>query len=199
MHPFSFPQSMLDDMSQVFSIERDGTIIGSVHGIFCGREYPNTIQFLENADIKNGDWVIDTITGQRYFAKNARPIIMGGKPCDWMVEYETELSYQKSKAVNRQTNINIHSVTGNSIIGNQENVVMNIGNSINDIKQIIDTLPDAEQAEAHDLLKTLQTTEEATHPILVEGALSKFSDLLKKHSDLLIAVGGWAVKLLIGQ
>ena len=76
---------------------------------------------------------------------------------------------------------------------------MNIGNSIDDIKQIIDTLPAAEQAEAHDLLKTLQTTEEATHPILVEGALSKFSDIIKKHSDLLIAVGNWAVKLLVGQ
>lgn len=199
MRPFSFPKDMLDSMSQIFSIERNGTVIGTVHGFFCGREYPNTIQFLENTDIKNGDWIIDTITNQRYFAKNARPIIIGGKPCDWMVEYITELAYQRAETVNRQTNINIHSVSGNSIIGNQENVVMNIGNSIDDIKQIINALPDAEQAEAQDLLNTLKTTEEATHPILVEGALSKFSDLLKKHSDLLIAVGGWAVKLLIGQ
>lgn len=76
---------------------------------------------------------------------------------------------------------------------------MNIGNSIDDIKQIIHALPDAEQAEAQDLLNTLKATEEAAHPVLVEGALSKFSDLIKKHSDLLIAVGGWAVKLLIGQ
>ena len=54
MSPFSFPKNMLDEMSQIFSIERNGTIIGNVHGIFCGRDYPNTIQFFENTDISIG-------------------------------------------------------------------------------------------------------------------------------------------------
>ena len=199
MSPFSFPKNMLDEMSQIFSIERNGTIIGNVHGIFCGRDYPNTIQFFENTDIKNGDWVIDTITNQRYFAKNVRPIIMGGKPCDWMIEYETEIAYQRAHSVNRQSNITIGTVSGNSIIGNQENVIMNIGHSIDDIKKIINALPIDEQATGQELLDTLKSTEEATHPVLVEGSLSKFSDFIKKHSDLFIAVGNWAVKLLIGQ
>ena len=34
---------------------------------------------------------------------------------------------------------------------------------------------------------------------IVLASSLKFSDLIKKHSDLLIAVGTWAVKLLIGQ
>lgn len=76
---------------------------------------------------------------------------------------------------------------------------MNIGSSLRDIEQLISSLPSSEQSEAQELLNILKSTSEATHPILVEGALSKFSNLLKKHTDLLTAVGGWAVQLLIGQ
>lgn len=199
MNQFTFPSGILDSMTQTFSIERNGLPIGTVQGFFCGRNYPNTIQFIQNTDIKNGDWIIDILTNQRYFAKDAQPKMMNGTISYWMVKYETEIAYQRVESTNRQTTINIGSVSGNSIIGNQENVVMNVGNSLDDIKQIISALPSQDQALAQELLEALKSTEEATHPVLVEGALSKFSDLLQKHSDLLIAVGGWAVKLLIGQ
>ncbi|MFR1059255.1 MAG: hypothetical protein ACLSEY_01780 [Enterocloster sp.] len=76
---------------------------------------------------------------------------------------------------------------------------MNVGNSLNDIQQLISSLPVSEQAEAQQLLTVLKSTSESNHPVLVEGALAKFSDLLKKHTDLLTAVGGWAVQLLIGK
>lgn len=199
MNPFKMSQSILKEMSQIFSIERGGSIIGSAHGIFCGREYPSTIQLFENTDVKNGDWIIDSITQQRYYAKDVHPIIMNGEPIDWMIKYQTEQDYNLSIHSNRQSTINIHSVSGNSVIGNQENVVLNIGNSLNGIEHLIASLPISEQTEATELLSELKSVESSTHPILVEGALSKFSDLLKKHSDLLIAVGGWAVQLLIGK
>lgn len=199
MNPFKMPQHILDEMSLIFSIERNGSTIGSVHGIFCGNDYPNTIQFLENTDIKNGDWIVDSITGQRYYAKDVHPIIIGGKPCDWLIKYQTAEDYTASVRANKQTTINIQAVHGNSIIGSQENAVMNIGSSLNDIEHLISVLPSSDQAEAHELLATLKSTSESTHPVLVEGALAKFSNLLKKHTDLLTAVGGWAVQLLIGK
>ncbi len=124
---------------------------------------------------------------------------MNGVIAYWMVKYETEIDYRRAESINRQANINIGTVSGNSVIGNQENVIMNIGHSIDDIKKIIDDLPTDEQVTGQELLDTLKSTEEATHPVLVEGSLSKFSDFIKKHSDLFIAVGNWAVKLLIGQ
>lgn len=199
MNPFQFPKFMLDEMTQIFSIERNGSVIGNVHGYFCGKDYPNTIQFVENTDIKNGDWIIDSTTNQRYYAKDVHPLIMNGTICDWMVKYQTEHDFNAQTNSSKQTTINIHTVSGNSIIGSQENVVMNVGSSLKDIEQLISSLPISEQPEAQELLNTLKSTSESTHPILVEGALSKFSDLLKKHSDLLIAVGGWAVQLLIGN
>ena len=199
MNPFQFPKFMLDEMTQTFLIERNGSVIGNVHGYFCGKDYPNTIQFVENTDIKNGDWIIDSTTNQRYYAKDVHPLIMNGTICDWMVKYQTEHDFNAQTNSSKQTTINIHTVSGNSIIGSQENVVMNVGSSLKDIEQLISSLPISEQPEAQELLNTLKSTSESTHPILVEGALSKFSDLLKKHSDLLIAVGGWAVQLLIGN
>ena len=199
MNPFQLPPFILKEMTQIFSIERNGSIIGTVHGFFCGKDYPNTIQFVENTDIKNGDWIIDSTTSQRYYAKDVRPVIMNGTPCDWMIQYQTEDDFRAQSNLGKQTTINIHTVSGNSVIGSQENVVVDVGSSLKDIEQLIASLPISEQPEAQELLNTLKSTSESTHPVLVEGALARFSNLLKKHTDLLIAVGGWAVQLLIGK
>ena len=199
MNPFQLPPFILKEMTQIFSIERNGSIIGTVHGFFCGKDYPNTIQFVENTDIKNGDWIIDSTTSQRYYAKDVRPVIMNGTPCDWMIQYQTEDDFRAQSNLGKQTTINIHTVSGNSVIGSQENVVVNVGSSLKDIEQLIASLPISEQPEAQELLNTLKSTSESTHPVLVEGALARFSNLLKNHTDLLIAVGGWAVQLLIGK
>lgn len=199
MNPFKMPKDIMEDMTQVFQIERSGQIIGKAHGFFCGKDYPNTIQLVENVDVKNGDFLIDTITSQKYYAVDAKPLIINHEPAEWMVEYQTEIQYKASLRNSQSTVFNIHSVNGTSVIGNQKNVVLNIGASLTEVERLIKSLPDSEKAIANELLEEMKRTASATHPILVEGAFSKFSDLLKKHSDLLIAVGGWAVQLLIGK
>ncbi len=196
--PFSL-DAQLKSMTQIFFIERDSQQIGNAHGFFAEPDYPNTIQLVENIDVKQGDWLIDSVTNQRYFALNTKPLIMNGTPVDWLIEYQTEYEYNRSLSSGNQTNINIHSVSGNSVIGSQQNVTLNIGNSLSDIEKLISTLPEVDRSEAQELLDELQKTESSAHPILVEGTFSKFSNLLKKHTDLLTAVGGWAVQLLIGK
>lgn len=197
MNPFKIPKSILNQSTIIFQIERNHALIGSVHGFFCGNDYPHTVQFVENTDIKNGDWLIDTITNQRYYAKDVRPISINQKPVEWMITYETEEEHNSS--VSNHSTINIHSVNGNSVIGSQQNVVLNIGSDLSDIERLISNLSQAEQSDAKELLSILKSTESATHPVLVAGHLAKFSDLLKKHTDLFTAVGGWAVQLLIGK
>ena len=157
MNPFQLPPFILKEMTQIFSIERNGSIIGTVHGFFCGKDYPNTIQFVENTDIKNGDWIIDSTTSQRYYAKDVRPVIMNGTPCDWMIQYQTEDDFRAQSNLGKQTTINIHTVSGNSVIGSQENVVVNVGSSLKDIEQLIASLPISEQPEAQELLNTLKS------------------------------------------
>ena len=199
MNPFKMPYDIMESMTLVFQIERSGQVVGDAHGFFCGKDYPNTIQLVENVDIQNGDFLINTMTSQKYYAVDAQPIIIDHEPAEWMVKYQTEIQYKASLRNSQNTVFNIHSVNGNSVIGNQENVVLNIGASLTEVERLIKSLPDSEKAIANELLEEMKKTESSTHPILVEGAFSKFSDLLKKHSDLLIAVGGWAVQLLIGK
>lgn len=198
MNQFKMPKNLMG-MTQIFKVERSDAIIGEAHGFFCGKDYPSTIQLVENTDIKNSDWLIDSITGQRYHVIDARPIMADGEPIDWMVRYQTEQQYASSITDSHNTVFNIQSVNGTSVIGNQNNVALNTGFSLSDIEHLIHSLPDSDQAEANELLEELRRTESANHPVLVEGALSKFSELIKKHSDMLTAVGSWAVKLLIGD
>ena len=199
MDPFTLPDELLNSCTQLFSIERNNSIIGRARGFFCGDDPPKTIQLVENTDVKNGDWIIDSITEQRYYACDAQPILVNGKPHDWQIRYQTEQEFQHSIFSHSQTNINIQSVNGNSVIGSQERVTINVGHSLSDIETLLSKFPSPEQSEARELIEELRRTETSAHPILVQGAWSKFSDLLKKHTDLATAIGGWAVQLLIGK
>ena len=198
MNPFTMPESLLKDFTMPFHIERNRTIVDCSRGFFCGNDYPDTIQLVEPTDIQNGDWLISDSPKQRYYVADVKPILVNGSPHDYLVKYLTERAFSQS-STSHQNTFNIQSVTGNAIIGSQTHATFNIGGSLKDIESLISSLPPSDREEASKLVSVLKTTEESPHPILVEGALSKFSDLIKKHTDLLTAVGSWAVQLLIGQ
>lgn len=195
---FSLPKHIIDSMTDVFDIERDGNVICSAHGFFCGSNYPSTIQLVENTDIQEEDWLIHALTGNRYFAAKVRPISMQGEIHDWMVTYQSETEWKRSQETNPSTNIHIGTISGPSIIGSQKNAAINIGNTVEDIAKLIATKPSEDITELCELVAELKKIEQSDHGI-EKGKLSKFSDLLQKHSDVLIALGGWAVKLLTGN
>lgn len=195
---FSLPKHMLDSMTDVFDIERDGNVIRSAHGFFCGSNYPSTIQLVENTDIQEEDWLIHALTGRRYFAIKVRPISMQGEIHDWMVTYQSESEWERSQKSATSTSIHIGTVSGPAIIGSQQNASLNVGCTIEDIAKLITTKPSEEIPALCELIAELKKIEESDSNI-EKGRLSKFSDLLQKHSDLLVALGGWAVKLLTGN
>lgn len=81
-----------------------------------------------------------------------------------MVKYETEIAYRRAESINRQANINIGTVSGNSVIGSQENVIMNIGHGINDIKKIIDALPSDEQVTGQGITRHIKIHRRSNSP-----------------------------------
>lgn len=191
------PNNLLDQMTNSFSIERNGSVVGEVKGFFCGSKYPNTIQIIQNADIKDGDWLTHTPTGKRCFAKNTRPITdVTGNIGHWMVEYASEIEYKKN---NNTSNIHIQNINGPSIIGNQQNAVINAGVSIEEIKGLISQVLDQDKPEFEELTNELERIENSNHPVLIEGMLGKFKDFLNKYPDLILTLGRWAVKLLVGN
>lgn len=48
---FKMPSDLIRNMTDVFSIERGGQKIASAHGFFCGKDYPSTIQLVENTTV----------------------------------------------------------------------------------------------------------------------------------------------------
>ena len=88
---FKMPDDLIRNMTDVFTIERDGQEVASAHGFFCGKEYPSTIQLVENTTVHEGDWLIHAPTKNRYFATEVQPISINGEIFDWMVNINLSL------------------------------------------------------------------------------------------------------------
>lgn len=94
--------------------------------------------------------------------------------------------------------IHIGTIQGSAIVGSQSNATINIGATMDDITQLVGSLPANQRQEAQALVEQLRRFESG-EDVLKKGALSKFSDLLAKHSPLLSAVIGFIGKLLTGS
>lgn len=149
---------------------------------------------MEDKEICADDWMI--FKNQRYHVLEAHPSRLGDT-VDWIVCYETEKSFLQSQK-STPASINIGTVSGPSIIGNQHTVTQNVGSGVEDIAKLISALPSSDMSDLLPLLAELKKAEESGTP-LKKGCFAKFSDALQKHSDILIALGGWAVKLLTGE
>lgn len=189
--------NQLSQNSSSFDIERNGSVICSARGFFCSSKHPSTIQLYENPDIKDGDFLIHTSTGKRCLAVDTHPITnITGEISGWMVKYMNEQEYQRNIS-NSTSNINIQNVNGPSVIGNQQNVTMHIGSSLNEIKQCMNQISESDKPEFEELIEELESVESSKHPALIGGMLSKFENLLNKYPNIFSSVGRWAVKLLI--
>lgn len=194
-----FNSPLLDKMTDIFQIERNGSMIGSAKGFMCGPKYPaNTIQLIEDVQILPGDWLIFEITHQRYYVTNCRPVPnpLNG-PRNWIVSCQTESEYAKTN--DHSVSINIGNVNGPSIIGSQQNATINTGASIEDIKALISCVSDTDKSTFNELVEEIESVENSKHPVLIAGMLSRFENLLNKYPNILSTLGSWAVKLLIGQ
>lgn len=191
---FSMPRDILETMTDVFQLERNQEIIRSIRGFYCDNKHPNTIQLVEDVEIYPDDWLIHSHQRLHVLEAYSEPI---ENTVEWMVKYETEQDFLRSQN-HAPGSIHIGTVSGPSIIGNQQTATIHVGNSIEDIAKLILSLPSQDMELLLPLLAELKKAEESGAP-LKKGCLAKFSDALKKHSDLLIALGGWAVKLLTGE
>ncbi len=194
----SIPSAWLQEITDIFSLERNSLPVGTANGFFCGRNYPSTIQLVENIDVQDGDWLIHSATGRRYYAEKTEPISANGQIVSWMVQYQSESEYKNNQRSQSTTSINIGTVSGPSIIGSQQNATLNFGTSVEDIAQLITNKPASELPQLCELVAELKDIEKSEEKI-EKGRLAKFADLLNEHSDLLTALGGWAVKLLTGN
>ncbi len=105
--------------------------------------------------------------------------------------------FEAPPATSVSQNINIGTIAGSAIVGSQTHATLNVGATLTDISALVSELVGTQKAVGEELLQELKGMESGEKEIK-KGALSKFSDLLAKHSDLSTAVLEFIVKLLVG-
>ncbi len=103
-----------------------------------------------------------------------------------------------------QANFNFQNANiGNQIIGNNAIIGDNAsGNEFNasetftELHSLIEKKPDFDQPALQELLRALEKIKESSEPVR-PGILAKFSDLVKKHTDLIVPIGKILVDIFI--
>ncbi|WP_300381508.1 hypothetical protein [Clostridium sp.] len=171
-----------------FSIERNNSIISINKGIFCGKDYPNTIQLASNSDISENDWIIHNSSKKRYFIKSVYPLSIKNETLGWMAEYMSESEYKEFTSQKDKSTFSIGAIYGSAIVGNYNNATINNGYNLSEIRSLISSKPIEDQSELNKLIDRIEIITEDNQPVS-KGTLAKFSDLLAKHSDIAIALG----------
>lgn len=173
------------ELSDDFDLFRNGSYIDTIKAFFCSNEYPNSIQTLDNIILKEKDILVHKTTNKEYTIHELKPITISDELTGYIV------GYKESQSNNNVYNIN--SISGNSAIGT--NAVFNYQSQTIDnlFKTIDEELPFSE--EKNQLLKTLLELKSEEKP-LEKKSLAKFSDLIKKHENLLIPIGTLIAKIL---
>ncbi|WP_303189225.1 hypothetical protein [Fusobacterium ulcerans] len=190
-------KSIIAKHSHEFKVFRNNEFVFSVMG-FISNSKPNSIQLAENYSVKEGDWLIDTLTNLEYILIEVKPLIVKQEVYGCIVQYKTKAKYEQELKEPKNSNISIGTFHGNAIIGNQTNATMNIGSSIEDLKKLISNKSTEDQEELNKLVKLLETITDNNMP-LSKGTLAKFSDILAKHQDIVIAVGGFLTTFFMSK
>lgn len=89
-----------------------------------------------------------------------------------------------------------NSVVGTGISGNE--MAFSYNSSLSELKELISTKDNIDQEQLQDLLSALQSIEQSDEPVS-KCFLARFSDLLKKHTDLIVPLGTALVRTFMGS
>lgn len=176
----SFERSMVD-----FQIVRNSEIISTNKGLKntetgSNRKY---ISFYPTVDIQVGDILINPNSPVKYFIVDLDTATWMGEICQLKAYYQTTPPTEQSL---NPTVYNINNAS-NSIIGNQQSAIINNSSfNIDDLKELIELYGAEDKQQLYELVSVLQQSlkEDTFH----KSKLSKFSDLIAKHSWLPLSI-----------
>ena len=176
----SFARNMIE-----FEIFRNSAIISTVKGLknietASSKKY---IGFYPNVDIQVGDILSTPNSNIKYY-------IVDIDTATYMGEiYQIKAYYKNSQPVNNYESSTIFNINNpqNSIIGTQQSAILNNSNfNIDDLKQLIELYGSNDKQQLHELSSLLKECLEKDD--FHKSKLSKFSDLIAKHSWLPLAI-----------
>ena len=116
-------------------------------------------------------------------------------------EFEKSQSSSESLTSSGQTNIyNVNAPVSGSVIGNSGNVTISNGMSYAEVIQAINSRTDISESDKADAKKVIDYIEVVTSvdAPLPKSFLSRFSDILAKHSWLPNLIGSFLIRYFIG-
>ena len=193
---FISPEDVFDDFKEfatIFTIIRDGKNIGTVEGFANPKTH--TIETNSHTEIKKNDILIENFSKCRYYIISSEPNNFVNQNYGYILKYSLEKEYNLSENNNKTNNITIQNLYGTAVIGDKNNTTITLNPSIKELKGLIDTKPDEDKEVLNRLLVLLEVIVENNQPIQ-KGTLAKYSDILAKHSDIIIAIGSFITKWL---
>lgn len=126
---------------------------------------------------------------------------LDGKEAETMPNHTVKFNFNNATFNNSNIGENItQSTVHGSTYGDNnfidQSVTNNIGAKLDEIEKLIAAKSTADREQLSGLLELLRSVSAQDAPVQ-KGLLSKFSDCLKKHTDILTAIGNWAVQILL--
>lgn len=171
-----FKDRMID-----FKIYRNSQLISTAKGLKNSYQGKVFVEFFPEVDVQAGD-ILKHLNMNFYITSTDFQT--------WRGEVSAIKAYYKTTPpVDQNSNSTIFNIgtASNSVIGNQQQAILNNSSfSIDDLKQLIELYGDNDKQQLYELSSELQQilTKDNFH----RGKLSKFSNLIAKHSWLPTAI-----------
>lgn len=180
------------------NIIRDNQLVSTIKGLKNTTKNGDRkmFNFFPDVDVTVGDIIEIPNTSFRYHVIEVEPKTWNGQISGLDAFYITAEEYvEKNKQPEKQTVYNIGQAS-NSIIGNQQNATINNGIDINEFRRLIETNGGTDKESLNKMADMLQTIIDNNMPVS-KGTLSKFSDLIAKHSWVFTCATQILIKWLI--
>jgi len=169
----AFKSAMVD-----CDVIRNGNKIATHKGLINDTKDYNFISFEPSVDIQIGDDIYCPLKNKHYLIINTDLRLFSGKQHSLDAYFENNFSKPIST-----TTFNTYNPS-NSVIGNQQNVVLNISNCYNNLQNQIEQLGNEDKTQLYELLKLLKL--ETSNGQINHSTFEKFKTLFAKHGPWLI-------------
>lgn len=185
-------EKLLKSNGQEFHVERDNEIIATYDGLANTSNGEKYIGFRTTADIKLGDWLINSV-GERFYVRDKNIDYIAGKPNKLKILYDTEAEYNNKQVSIPSTVYNIETANS-SVFGNYNNISISYNQSLSSLKNIVQNSDSPDKEELQEIVNLLEMIINNKVPAS-KGIFSKFSDVMKRNSwitnPLMSAIFSW--------
>lgn len=161
-------------------IFRNNIKIATYKGMINDSKEYNYISFDPDVDVQVNDDIFCPIKNKHYIITAIDIALFGGKQHRLDAYFDNNFTAKQATTVFNTYNPN------NSIIGSQQTATINISDSLNNLDKLINDNGGTDKEKLFELKDTLKQQLDSNQ--LSKSSLSKFSDLIAKHSWLVLAI-----------